>query len=123
MEDSARAYNSVAEDLKVVPCTAKYARSRNLSMNVDVKAKKRDGLLKTDVRKDILPALQELRTGIGYLQITNVIWFDPHGQYFLSFLFQQKKSLIHIHVSFLFFFLRRICRPICLSSQPMHVGE
>ena len=30
-------------------------------MNVDVKAKKRDGLLKTDVRRDILPALQELR--------------------------------------------------------------
>ena len=62
LEDSARAYNTVAEDLKVVPYTAKYARGRNLSMNVDVKAKKRDGLLKTDVRKDILPALQELRT-------------------------------------------------------------
>ena len=62
MEDSARAYNAVAEDLKVAPYTAKYARGRNLSMNVDVKAKKRDGLLKTDVRRDILPALQELRT-------------------------------------------------------------
>ena len=77
LEDSARAYNSVAEDLKVVPCTAKYARGRNLSMNVDVKAKKRDGLLKTDVRKDILPALQELRTGCLMLPVAIITLFLP----------------------------------------------
>ena len=46
----------------MVPYTAKHARGRNLSMDVDVRAKKRDGILKTDVRRDILPALQELRT-------------------------------------------------------------
>lgn len=62
LEDSARAYNAVAEDLKVVPHTARHARGRNLNLDVDVRAKKRDGLLKTDVRRDILPALQELRT-------------------------------------------------------------
>ena len=65
----------MAEDLKVVPCTAKYARSRNLSLNVDVKAKKRDGLLKTDVRKDILPALHELRTGSWMLPVATIVMF------------------------------------------------
>ena len=106
----------------MVPCTAKYARSRNLSMNVDVKAKKRDGLLKSDVRKDILPALQELRTGTGYLQITNVIWFDPHGQCFLSFLFQHQKLLIiHIHVSFVSssFFVEFVAQSASLRNQCM----
>lgn len=61
LEDSSRAYNGVAEDLKVVPSTARYAKGRNLMLEVDVRAKKRDGLLCTDVRRDILPALQELR--------------------------------------------------------------
>jgi len=62
LEDAARAYTAVAEDLKLVPTTARYARGRYLSVDVDVRAKKRDGLLKTDIRKDILPAMQELRT-------------------------------------------------------------
>ena len=62
LEDSSRAYNGVAEDLKLVPSTARNAKGRNLSLEVDVRAKKRDGLLRTDVRGDILPALQELRS-------------------------------------------------------------
>lgn len=62
LEDSSRAYNGVAEDLKLVPSTARNARGRNLALEVDVRARKRDGLLRTDVRKDILPALQELRS-------------------------------------------------------------
>jgi kinetochore protein NDC80 len=61
LEDSSRAYNGVAEDLKLVPSTARNARGRNLALEVDVRARKRDGLLKTDVRKDILPALHEMR--------------------------------------------------------------
>ena len=62
LEDSSRAYNGVAEDLKLIPHTARFAKGRNLSLEVDVRAKKRDGLLRTDIRGDILPALQELRT-------------------------------------------------------------
>ena len=62
LEDSSKAYNGMAEDLKLVPHTARQAKGRNLSLEVDVRAKKRDGLLRTDVRGDILPVLQELRT-------------------------------------------------------------
>lgn len=61
LEDSSRAYNGVAEDLKLVPSTARNAKGRNLALEVDVRARKRDGLLRTDVRKDILPALHEMR--------------------------------------------------------------
>ena len=61
LEDSSRAYNCAAEDLKLVPHTARHAKGCNLALEVDVRAKKRDGLLKTDVRGDILPTLQQLR--------------------------------------------------------------
>jgi kinetochore protein NDC80 len=70
LEDSSRAYNGVAEDLKLVPHTARNAKGRVLHLEVDVKAKKRDGLLKTDVRADILPALQELRAELMERTIT-----------------------------------------------------
>ena len=60
LEDSARAYNSVAEDIKIVPNTAKYAKGRNLAIKVDIRAKKRDEMLKSDIRGDILPVLQVL---------------------------------------------------------------
>lgn len=61
LEDTSRAYNGVAEDLKLIPHTARHAKGRNLALEVDVRTKKRDGLLRTDVRTDILPALLELR--------------------------------------------------------------
>lgn len=70
LEDAARAYNGVAEDLKLVPQTARHAKGRNLALEVDVRAKKRDGLLRTDVRGDILPALQELRADFVEKTIT-----------------------------------------------------
>lgn len=57
LEDSARAYNSIAEDLKLVPATARNSKGKNLSLVVDINAKSGSGLLKTDVQKDIVPHL------------------------------------------------------------------
>jgi kinetochore protein NDC80 len=61
LDDCARQYNSIAEDLKLVPSTARNARGKHLAIEVDVRAKKRDDLLRTDVHKDILPTLQALK--------------------------------------------------------------
>jgi kinetochore protein NDC80 len=62
LEDSAKAYNSIAEELKLVPVTARNARGKNLSMCVDTRAKTGSGLLKTNVAYDIVPHLTSLRT-------------------------------------------------------------
>ena len=64
LEDSSRAYNTTAEDLKMIPHTARNARGRHLAVEVDARAKKRTGLLKTDVTL-IVPVLQEERVNLG----------------------------------------------------------
>lgn len=61
LDDIARAYTSIAEDLKLVPHTARNARGKHLNIEIDNRAKKRDGLLKSDVKRDIIPALQSLK--------------------------------------------------------------
>jgi len=61
LEDAAKAYNSIAEDLKLVPSTARNARGKNLAMCVDTRAKSGVGLLKTDVAHDVVPHLSALR--------------------------------------------------------------
>lgn len=61
LEDSARAYNSIAEDLKLVPHTAKNAHGKHYALEVNVAAKKGARLVKTDVRRDIQPSLVDLR--------------------------------------------------------------
>ena len=65
LEDSVKAYHSVAEDLKLMPQTARNARGMDLAIQIDIRAKKRDGLLKTDVRKKIVPVLQDLRSELS----------------------------------------------------------
>jgi kinetochore protein NDC80 len=61
LEDSSRAYNSIAEDLKLVPATARNANGRNLALVVDTRAKSGSGLLKTDIASDIVPHLLSLK--------------------------------------------------------------
>jgi kinetochore protein NDC80 len=63
--DVSRAYTSIAEDLKLVPHTARNARGKHLKIEIDQGAKKRDGLLKADVKNEILPALQVIRTELN----------------------------------------------------------
>ena len=61
LEDTVRAYHSIAEDLKMVPQSARNARGENLSIDLDIRAKRREGLLKTAVKKTILPVLQDVK--------------------------------------------------------------
>lgn len=65
LEDAARMYHGVAEQLKLVPVTARNARGEDLSVDVDVRAKKKEGLLRTDVRHHVLPILQQIRSELN----------------------------------------------------------
>ena len=64
LAETARTYNHIAEDLKLVPSTARNARGQHLLLEVDVRAKKREVLLKTDVRLTLVPPLQAMRKDI-----------------------------------------------------------
>jgi kinetochore protein NDC80 len=62
VEVDVQKYHSIAGDLKLVPQSARNARGENLSIDIDLQAKKREQFLKTEVRVTILPVLQDLRT-------------------------------------------------------------
>lgn len=63
LEDAVRMYHTVAEQLKLIPHTAKNApEGQDLSIEIDIRAKKREGLLRTDIRGGILPVLLQIRT-------------------------------------------------------------
>lgn len=61
LEDTARAYHTIAADLQLIPQNARNARGENLSIEIDISAKKREGLIKTDIRGGVLPVLHELK--------------------------------------------------------------
>lgn len=65
LEDSARSYNSAAEDLKLVPQSARNSRGKNLSIDVDKRAKKREDLLRTNIREDVFPVLQSIKAELA----------------------------------------------------------
>lgn len=65
LEDTVRAYTSIAEDLRLVPHTARNARGKHLQIEIDVRAKKKDGVLKSEVKRDIIPTLTLLRTELA----------------------------------------------------------
>ena len=61
LEDTARAYHTIAADLQLIPQNARNARGENLTIEIDISAKKREGLIKTDIRSGVLPVLHELK--------------------------------------------------------------
>lgn len=61
LEDSVRVYHSYAEGLKLVPASARNARGQDLGIDIDIRAKKREGLLRTEVRNHILPILAQMK--------------------------------------------------------------
>lgn len=61
LDDSAKKYNSTAEDLKLIPHTARNANGKNLAIDIDIRAKKKSGVLKTDISTDVLPFLLQLK--------------------------------------------------------------
>jgi hypothetical protein len=56
-----RAYHGIAEDMKMVPQSARNSRGENLVIDIDIVAKKRDALLKSAVKAHIVPILQDLK--------------------------------------------------------------
>lgn len=60
LEESVGMYHKLAEDLKLIPHTARNARGENLAIELDTRAKKKEGLLKTNVRKHLVPILQDM---------------------------------------------------------------
>lgn len=61
LENSVRSYHGIAEDLKLVPITNKNARGEDYSIEVDIKAKRREQLLRTDIKNRTLPLLGDVR--------------------------------------------------------------
>lgn len=61
LEEAVKVYHSYAESLKLVPASARNARGEDLAIEVDIRAKKREGLLKTEVRNHVLPILQQMK--------------------------------------------------------------
>lgn len=61
LDASCGTYNTLAEELKLAPHTAKFARGKNLSIEIDIRAKKRTGLVKTSITADVVPVLRSTR--------------------------------------------------------------
>ena len=61
LDECARKYNQMGEELRLVPHTAKNARGHHLEVEVDIRAKKKSGVLKSDIEANILPVLSQLK--------------------------------------------------------------
>jgi SMC interacting uncharacterized protein involved in chromosome segregation len=92
LDDSAKKYNSTAEDLKLIPHTARNANGKNLAIDIDIRlhlcivyfevvycnvilisvfrAKKKSGVLKTDISNDVLPVLLQLKDQLSGASIS-----------------------------------------------------
>ena len=55
----------MGEELRLVPHTAKNARGHHLEVEVDIRAKKKSGVLKSDIDANILPVPSQLRDGLS----------------------------------------------------------
>ena len=62
LESTVNMYMLIADDLKVVPSTARNARGMDLQIKIDVRAKKKEFLLNADVKYSILPSLLTLHS-------------------------------------------------------------
>jgi len=69
LEDTVRAYHTIGEDLKMVPASARNARGEDLSIEIDTRAKRREGLLKTAVKIQVVPKLQEVREELKQMSL------------------------------------------------------
>jgi kinetochore protein NDC80 len=61
LEDTVKTYHSIAEDLKMIPLSARNSRNENLMIEIDIRAKRREGLLKTVIKHTILPVLLDVK--------------------------------------------------------------
>lgn len=63
-------YNHVAESMLLVPETARNSNGRKLALEVDIRARRKDGLLLTDVQRDIVPVLQSMKSDLSGQAVT-----------------------------------------------------
>merc|ERR1712146_681352 len=61
MGDTVRAYNSIAEDLKLVPATARNAKGRQFALEVNSQARVFDDFLVTDINNVLLKNIADLK--------------------------------------------------------------
>eukprot|EP01034_Spumella_vulgaris_P035673 gene35673-43990_t len=69
LEETIRKYHSTAANLKLVPQSAQNARGENLSIVVDICAKRPEMFLQSDVRGVILPVMQDLQLELSELKL------------------------------------------------------
>lgn len=65
LENAVRAYHEAAEELKLVPFNARNAHGQDLSIVIDIRAKRKDGLVKTDIQGSICPVLEHFRQNVA----------------------------------------------------------
>ena len=70
LEESVTLYQSYAEGLKLIPSTARNARGHDFNIEIDIRAKSKDGLLKSDIRKNITPLLTQLKHELSEITIS-----------------------------------------------------
>ncbi len=99
LEETVRSYHSIAEDLKMVPSTAVNARGENLQIEIDTRTKKREGLLKTEIRKAILPVLQSVHTELNSttLSLRNEMLAEEDAAEEVQLLQAQRRDEIDSH--------------------------
>lgn len=61
LEDMVRAYHTIAEDMKMVPQSARNSRGENLRIELNIATSKREELLTTQVKAHIVPILHDLK--------------------------------------------------------------
>ena len=64
--------------MKLIPITARNSKNQRFEIVIDIKAKKREDLLKTDIRESILPLLLTFRKDIN--EITTQLKSDLHDE-------------------------------------------
>jgi kinetochore protein NDC80 len=64
LENASAAYNSTAQDLQLIPHTARNAHGSRLNIEVDNKAKKPAQLMRTDVRTEVIAVLESIKVDL-----------------------------------------------------------
>ena len=65
LEENVKKYHILAENLKLIPLNARNSRGLDLTIEIDIRAKKRDGLLKTEINNHIIPTLYQMKAELN----------------------------------------------------------
>lgn len=65
LEEVMRTYAVLGEDLQLLPRNARNAQGKDLTLDIDTRAKKRSDLLRCDIRGNVVPVLKSLRLDLA----------------------------------------------------------